>query len=1647
MELTNKTRPTICLNMIVKNESHIIEKTLKNLCDKIDFDYWVISDTGSTDETPNIIENFFKIKNIKGELHNNEWKNFAYNRTLALTQAYNKTDLLLVFDADDELHGDFKLPTQVNHDQYHLQFGDANGVHYTRVLLINNRKKFQYLSVIHEFITCCEPNCRDTIITGNYYVVSGRSGNRNKNPNKYLDDAKILEEAHKEALANNDHLHLRYAFYCANSYKDAGKFEEAIKWYKITLSQNNWGQEKYMSCYNMYECYNKLNQQQLGFFYLVEGFRYDTERVECLYPLLVHYCCNGMNNVAYNYYLIIKNFYEKKYINITLTDKLFLDINKYNFFVPYYMILIADKTQNFDTVIKMYEIIFAKRCRVFDTWWVKNLLFNMQFFFIHTSGTEFVKKSNEYIKFLHENKVPLSSFNFLRDYHKYGIILDYIFPEKIKEKESKFNKDICKNSKNILIYTGFSEEDWNYSYMLEKALGGSEKANAYIAKEFSKDYKIYVTGGVKDAVYDNVHYVHMYKLNELIEKTPFYAIIVSRYISFFELFPTTSYYKSYLWAHDTHFLPYGCNLTGEQIVTKWDNYITGCVCLTEWQKNNYVNAYPELKNKITLINNGIDVDTFLKQPYNKIKNRFIYSSCSERGLKILLKLWPQILQKMPNASLIISSYNKFPKNDDEKEIKQIIEGYSSIQHLGKLCTKELYYQMSMAEYWLYPCIFPETSCITALEMLMNEVVCLYYPFAGLPGTMKDYGISLKEGNEIESLCLLTDDQKSIMRKRGREYAENCSWKNRCKMWEELILSGHSNSVIENIANIANIANNIIESSSENIDSNNQIKISESIHLKNISFSFNKLDYPISDNTSQSNVPKIIDKINNSTFDKNNDKEEWIFFAPTWYYEFILDDYIDSLKSKYNITYTKNKNYVLNTKSKKVTFVMYFIDIDVIQHLMKNNVEVSLLNTEPLTISKRNNDLINSIRECPYPNPKIYDYSKTNILILNSYGIYNTEHLPYIITENENKYLESLYLNTAKKYDFGLISSDNPCSCKRRQDVVDYLRNYGYNVKIVSGFKNKRDEELAECKIILNIHGKYLNETSNVFEHIRCDRLLNAGFKILSEENYKLDTEFISKYPNLKIIPYLDFLDESIYHNSWFGFTNNVFKRQIIDCFIFYNELDMLNYRLNVLNNVVDKFVLVEATHSHVGKPKPLFFQDNKSKFEKFSDKIIHIVVNDFPFTENLINIINNEQWKNEHHQRNSISRGLDKIHLNNQDLIIIADLDEIPDPKTLEKLKYSQKKINAYRFEQDFYYYNLNSKRQEYWYHSKILSFEYMKEKQLSCQDIRFISCPNLPNGGWHLSYFGNPDFIKNKLENFTHQEYNNNEIINIQHIENQINNCNDLFNRPGQNKMYRIDIEDNNYLPPMYETLLTQYYFLNNNKDKENIPTIYEYTQNILTKRKNISKKYCFIHSCTFETNKNNRLDYLIYKLQETNCIDLFEKIYIFNVGCSIENIYNIKKIEITNNIDKEKLFEFNTLNKLYNFSCNNPDADILYLHTKGIRHNDTNNSINDWIDMMLYFLVEKYKLCTEILDRGFDTIGCNYLKQYKPVIEPHYSGNFWWATTNYLKTLKPLDENTYTKNDGQYWLFKNNPNFFIMHTSNINHYFNEYPRNNYSY
>lgn len=370
-------------------------------------------------------------------------------------------------------------------------------------------------------------------------------------------------------------------------------------------------------------------------------------------------------------------------------------------------------------------------------------------------------------------------------------LYDELFRNNNYKLEPSIN-DSHKQNNTILIYTGFMDKLWNYSYLQNNPLGGSEKAIAYLSKEFPSNYQIIVCGDVMDEIIDNIQYINASNLTMLLNTQSFHTIIVSRFVSFFADYPYFSCGQLYVCSHDSiGFINRIWNNSENEITNihnillKYDKYITGAVALTDWHKTHLSTIYPSIQNKIHIINNGIDISSF-PTVNNKIANKFAWTSCSNRGLSVLLKLWSSILNVIPDATLDICSYHTFPSSIDDVERNNIILQHNSITHHGRLNTSELYKLMSISEYWLYTNTIEESSCITSLEMLMSEVICMYYPNAGLNDTIGKYGISVNPGSEVEAIMRLTPEKKELLRRQGKEYAVSCSWKNRAKEWTNML---------------------------------------------------------------------------------------------------------------------------------------------------------------------------------------------------------------------------------------------------------------------------------------------------------------------------------------------------------------------------------------------------------------------------------------------------------------------------------------------------------------------------------------------------------------------------------------------------------------------------------------------------------------------------------------------------------------------------------------------------------------------------------------------------------------------------------------------------------------------------------------------
>lgn len=244
-----KQKKTLCLNMIVKNESKVIKRCLASLKHLID--YWVIVDTGSSDGTQEIIREF--MKDIPGELHERKWENFEVNRNQALKLARSKADYLLFIDADEELifNENFEMPA-LDSDAYYITCG-CEGMEFLRVGLISNRIDWKYEGVLHEVI--CSEQAKSYIKLKNVHNLIRREGCRSQDPNRSLKDIEIFENLLKKNPNDS-----RSVYYLANTYLQIKNYAKALKFYEKRVTMSQLDEEVFLSYLSIAQLHQTMNK-------------------------------------------------------------------------------------------------------------------------------------------------------------------------------------------------------------------------------------------------------------------------------------------------------------------------------------------------------------------------------------------------------------------------------------------------------------------------------------------------------------------------------------------------------------------------------------------------------------------------------------------------------------------------------------------------------------------------------------------------------------------------------------------------------------------------------------------------------------------------------------------------------------------------------------------------------------------------------------------------------------------------------------------------------------------------------------------------------------------------------------------------------------------------------------------------------------------------------------------------------------------------------------------------------------------------------------------------------------------------------------------------------------------------------------------
>lgn len=289
-EEESKNSPSICLVMIVKNESKVIRRCIDSVKNYIN--YWVIVDTGSTDGTQDLIKDIMGEYQIPGELHERPWVDFGHNRTESLEYSKGKSDYRLVIDADDVLaveegHNPFQNLTK---DCYKIKIR-LNSLAYYRTQLVRGDQDWKYVGVLHEYISGPSDVKLEEDFLDHVEMRASVSGhNRDiKGKEKYHNDALTFERAlittPKEDLPID--LERRYVFYQAQSYRDAGMLERSIEAYQRRSDLGGWAEEVYISKYwiaRQKQSLGKPDSEIIDSY--LQAWEYRPNRLEALYHLI-----------------------------------------------------------------------------------------------------------------------------------------------------------------------------------------------------------------------------------------------------------------------------------------------------------------------------------------------------------------------------------------------------------------------------------------------------------------------------------------------------------------------------------------------------------------------------------------------------------------------------------------------------------------------------------------------------------------------------------------------------------------------------------------------------------------------------------------------------------------------------------------------------------------------------------------------------------------------------------------------------------------------------------------------------------------------------------------------------------------------------------------------------------------------------------------------------------------------------------------------------------------------------------------------------------------------------------------------------------------------------------------------------------------
>jgi GR25 family glycosyltransferase involved in LPS biosynthesis/predicted O-methyltransferase YrrM len=727
----------INLCIMVKNGGELFEQMLLKNMDV--FDRFTILDTGSTDGTVDVIKKLLLGKK-NGTLYEEPFINFRDSRNRCLELAGTKCKYNLMLDDTYVVEGDLRsFLNEIRGDQ----FGDSYSltiksydVEYISNRITKTENKLRYIYTMHEVIQ--DKDNINVRVPDNRAFINDMTNDymQNRSDSRKEYDLKCLYEMLKEYPDEPRNL-----FYLGQTYKMLENFEKAAEYYykRAFFHIDGFEQEKFDALFeftriNIYQL-NKPWREYEKFFQLC--IEWQPTRPEGNYFLGIHYFIENDHATAFMHF---KKAFE---IGFPYHQQFSLKPTLSFHFLPYYLSSLCYE-------FKDYKLGFDSTTL-----------------------------------FLQHNKPNDNYYNLILDWYKIYELLIKMPP--VKSIPQKFGKPIfC-----IVADGGFTK--WTGKNILTTGVGGSETWVIEMARyinQLSNFEVIVFCNCEEDDNFEGVKYLQLSRYLQTISEINVEHCIISR---FSEYIPAT------IEGHveNIHLILHDLQLSGNVIPIA--NKIKNIFCLTEWHKEHFLEVFPQFEKITHPLHYGIDFTNFLSdQPLEKQPYSFIYSSFPNRGLNIVLKMWPQIVSRYPEAVLhIFTDVNNKWANDfypeELKEIRERLEVYkeiypTSVINHGWVDKKTLANFWKQSTIWLYPCKFKETFCLTALEAALTKTLVITNDLAALQNTVGDRGIVIPgdadtedwQNTAFEKICDALDDPdktKSLI-ERNYQWALTHSWKER-----------------------------------------------------------------------------------------------------------------------------------------------------------------------------------------------------------------------------------------------------------------------------------------------------------------------------------------------------------------------------------------------------------------------------------------------------------------------------------------------------------------------------------------------------------------------------------------------------------------------------------------------------------------------------------------------------------------------------------------------------------------------------------------------------------------------------------------------------------------------------------------------------